>query len=220
MGIPDIPEKELLARCISGDKEAWDFFVIRYSKHVYHFLYQIFKHKNPAGRPDEIDDLHQDIFCSLMANGYTKLSQFKGKNGCSLASWLRVITVRRAFDDLRKTRAARPVLEHSDSVENRILDSKDEPDAEEDLIRSEERAILAEAIGQLHPRHQLFVELFYRRGLSIEEISRIMRLAPNGVYQLHHRVKEKLREILHAEYPEMAAYELRVCRVYTIRESI
>ncbi len=204
MDVPDIPEKELLTRCLDGDKQAWDDFVLKYSRLVRHSLFHTLGDKNPRIQSDTVDDLHQDVFASLMENNSKKMRQFRGENGCSLASWIRLIAVRKARDYLRKNPPVISIEQNPDGVEN-FGRSGEEPNPESETSRQEYLEIMREALKRLHPRHQLFVELFYRRELDVDEISQIMNLTPNGVHQLHHRVKDRVREILQADYPEMAA---------------
>lgn len=205
MGIPDIPEKELLARCVRGDKQAWDLFVLKYSRLIRHALQQTIGHKNPLVLPEAIDDLHQEVFYSLMADDYRKLRQFKGKNGCSLASWIRMIAVRKAIDHLRRGRPTISIEENPSNCENFIESSNKGLNPEEMLLKLQEVEIVAEIIRKLPPRSQLLIELYYRRELPIEEIAQIMKLDANAVYQLHYRIKEKVREILSNDYPDLAA---------------
>jgi RNA polymerase sigma factor (sigma-70 family) len=203
VGIPDIPEKDLLARCIRGDKQAWDHFVLKYSKLIWHSLYQTLKYKNPPIQSETIEDLHQDVFVSLMEDDHKKLRQFRGKNGCSLANWIRLIAVRKAIDYLRKERLTVSIGGNPGNSEYHFEYSDGQPGPEEELIQSEDKRIIAEVIKTLPARHQFFIELYYHRELSTEEISEIMGLKPNAVYQLHHRIKERIREILANDYPEM-----------------
>ncbi len=205
MSIPDIPEKELLAKCIRGDKQAWNLLILRYSKLISHSLYHTLKHKNPPIQPEVIDDLHQEVFCSLMADDYRKLRQFKGKNGCSLANWIRIITVRKAIDHLRKERPTESIEGGGSTSEYATEYPDEKPNPEEEAIESEEIKITVEVIKKLTPRQQFFVELYYHRGLSIAEISQIMKLDPNAVHQLHHRIRERIKEILLNDYPDLEA---------------
>ena len=205
MSIPDIPERELLARCIRGDKKAWDLFVFRYSKLIRHSLFQTLRGKNPSIQPQTLDDLHQEVFLALIADDYRKLRQFKGKNGCTLASWVRMIAIRKAIDHLRKEHPTISIEGNCTTSEHSTEYLNGKPSHQEKTIKSQEIRIVARVINELPPRYHFFVELFYRRGLSIKEISQIMGLDPNGVYQLHHRIKERIREILASEYPDLVA---------------
>ena len=203
MSIPEVPETELLARCLDGDKQAWESFVLKYSRLVRHSLFHTLRHKNPPIESDTIDDLHQDVFSCLVEDNFKKIRQFKGKNGCSLASWIRVIAVRKALDYLRKERATVSTRNDPNALENPIGDPYEKRSSEDEFLRAEEIEIMGDVIRRLHPRHRFFIELYYRQGSPIEEISEIMKLDPNAVYQLQHRVKERIREILRTDYPDI-----------------
>lgn len=205
MSIPDIPEKELLGRCIRGDKQAWDLFVLRYSRLIRHALYHTLAPHNPPVRHETIDDLHQDVFVSLMEDNYKRLRQFKGKNGCSLANWIRIIAVHKAVDHLRKERPTLSIEGDLSTDEQPFEYPDGKPRPDEEMIKSEYIEIIAEVIKTLPPRKQFFIELYYHRELSVEEISEIMGLKPNAVHQLHHRIKERIRKILAKDYPEIIA---------------
>ncbi|MFX0200119.1 MAG: RNA polymerase sigma factor [Candidatus Hodarchaeota archaeon] len=205
MDIPDIPEKELLRRCIRGDKQAWDLFVQKYSKLIWFALWQTVKGKNPPIQPEVIEDLHQDVFVSLKQDDCKKLRQFKGKNGCTLGGWISMIAARKAIDYLRKERPTVSLEEISGNCENTIQSSDEELSPEEILLKLEELEIVAEVIRKLPPRDQLFIEFHYRRELPTQEIGQIMKLNPNAVYQLHYQVKERVKSILSEEYPDLAA---------------
>jgi RNA polymerase sigma-70 factor (ECF subfamily) len=205
VSIPDIPEKELLGKCLRGDKQAWNLFVLRYSGLIRHALYHTLAPKNPPVRHGTINDLYQDVFVSLMEDNYRRLRQFRGKNGCSLANWIRVIAVRKAIDHLRKGLPTVSIEGDLSTYEQPFEYPDGKLGPEEELIQSEEIRIIAEVIKTLPPRHQFFIELYYHRELSTEEISEIMGLKPNAVYQLNHRIKERIREILANDYPEIIA---------------
>ncbi|MFQ6086354.1 MAG: RNA polymerase sigma factor, partial [Candidatus Bathyarchaeia archaeon] len=168
-----------MRRCVAGEKEAWDLFVLKYSRLVHHAIYQVLSRAGSPARPEVADDLYQEVFASLLTDGRKKLRQFRGKNGCSLASWIRMIAARKALDYLRRECRSPSCFEEPEILENMSGDCEEDPEGE--LIRSEERRMMRGAIAMLQPRHRLFVELYYHRGLSISEISQIMNLEPNGV---------------------------------------
>jgi len=61
-------DKKLIGACLNVEKPAWDAFV------------------------NMVEDLFQDFFLSLIRDEFRKSCQFKGKQGASLASWLRDFT--------------------------------------------------------------------------------------------------------------------------------
>ena len=105
MATTDLTEVELLKECILGNKEKWNIFVDKYSKLIYHTIYKTLRVNGKPTPPDDVNDLFQEVFASLCADNSKKLRMFDPDKGCSsLASWLRMITVRMTIDHLRKNK--------------------------------------------------------------------------------------------------------------------
>ena len=181
-------ERSLLAGCLNGEKAAWDGFVVQYSNLVYHTIKKtlILHHAEP--RADLVEDLYQEFFFSLLRHEYKKLRQFRGAHGCSLASWLRLLTARLTIDFLRKQ--APTAGEVAGTM------SRHSPDPAEPLINKQQERLLNQAIQILSPRDRILVDLCYRQGLVTEEIAAILKASVAAVYTQKSRVLDKIREIL------------------------
>lgn len=181
-------ESSLIAGCVQGDKAAWDGLVRQYSKLVYHTIRQTFALHHAEPRADCAADLFQELFHSLLRDDCKKLRQFKGANGCSLASWLHVIVARQTIDYLRKQSAERVVS----------LDSVAAPPAAEpeDGGEPDLGPALAAAMAMLPPRDQLLVELHFRRALAADKAAAALRISVGAFYTQKSRVLAKLRENL------------------------
>ena len=92
---------EFIQQCASGDKKAWDEFVDKYSRLIYNYIYSVLKTKGLTLAQENIEELFQEIFFSLIKDDFKKLKSFKGLNGCSFASWLRQVTVNFSIDYIR-----------------------------------------------------------------------------------------------------------------------
>ena len=100
--------RQILKRCITGEKKAREEFVIRFSNPVYQCIQFTLKAKQIPFSQQDLEDLHSTVFLNLFNKRCKKLRQYKGKNGCSVFSWIRLITVRTVIDHLRK--AGRDVI--------------------------------------------------------------------------------------------------------------
>ena len=80
-------EKELIALCIRGNKDAWRDFVCRYSSLVYYMIQKVLYSSHCDAAREDVDDLHNEIFLSIISNDGKKLRQYEGKNGCYVSSW-------------------------------------------------------------------------------------------------------------------------------------
>jgi RNA polymerase sigma factor (sigma-70 family) len=180
-------EKILLAGCIRGDKACWDAFVSQYSSLVYYSIRKTFTTHHAEPNPEAVNDLFQDFFVAIVRDDFKKLRDFRGERGCTLASWLRLVTVRLTIDFLRRNKST-----PSDLVMD--FDSPTEPP--DSLLANEEERRLSCAIAQLSPRERLFVELCFRQGASPEDIAGILKISVNAVYTQKSRLLAKLRECL------------------------
>ncbi|MBM4246537.1 MAG: sigma-70 family RNA polymerase sigma factor [Deltaproteobacteria bacterium] len=188
---------ELLQGCIRGDVDARRRLVTEYSGIVSYGVSVIFQQFGRPSLKQEIEDICQDVFLALFDQDARKLRQYQGRNGCSLASWLRVVANRLTIDRLR--REGRTVsLDDPDNIESwRVREAQ--PDARpgpEPLVAEAQRASrVRDLIAQLAPKDQLFVQLFYFQGLPIEEVANTIGITTNAAYVRKMRLHEKLRRL-------------------------
>ena len=95
-------DKELIEGCLAGDQIISEAFVRHFSRLVYGTIQSAFKSKGAAVDRHDIEDLHNAAFIALFEKRCRKLQQYEGRNGCSLATWVRMVTVRRVLDHLRR----------------------------------------------------------------------------------------------------------------------
>jgi len=183
-------EKTLLANCVRGDKTAWDEFVQRYSKLVYHTIRKTLTLHHSESRDEVIADLYQEFFISVLQNDCRKLAQFRGDGGCTLASFLRVVASRLTIDHLRKQLT--PTVEVTDTF------ASDEQDAPNLLIDVEEQRSLAVAIESLSAKERLLVELHFSQGLPAEEVASILKISAGAFYTQKSRLVNKLKNLMQA----------------------
>jgi len=182
----DPTEYELLKGCISGDKGKWNVFIKRYSRLIYHTIYKTLRVNDTPANSDEVNDFFQEVFTSFYANNFRKLRMFDPAKGCSLPSWLRMITVCMIVDHLRKNKPAAS-----------IDDLPDEPfqtGNQAVVIDRESLNHLRELLEELSVKDKLLVELSYIRELPAEEVARILHISVGAFYTRKNRIIEKLRK--------------------------
>lgn len=187
----------LLSECISGSKDAWDIFVELYSKLIYFAINKTLKLHSHSLHQDDVDDLFNTVFVSLLDNNFKKLRQFEGRDGCTLSSWVRLITINHTIDFLRGQKQHISIDDDSDDRQplgDRLPDRN--ISFEEQLDQADTARALKEAIEELPESDRLFMELFYEKELPPEEIAGIMNVSVNTVYSKKNRVREKLQKIL------------------------
>lgn len=188
---------ELLRGCIRGDAEARRRFVEEYSGIVSFGVSVIFQQFGRPSRKEEIEDLCQDVFLSLFDQDARKLRQYQGRNGCSLASWVRVVANRLTIDRLRREGRTVSLDDPGNAETSRVRDAHPDarPGPEPQVEEARRAQRVREMIEDLPSKDQVFVRLFYFQGMPIEEVANTIGITTNAAYVRKMRLHEKLRRI-------------------------
>lgn len=85
-----------------------------------------------------------------------------------------------------------------------LLEDPLSPDPLESLEAQESQQILIEAIDSLNEKDRLVLALYYKEGLTLKEIGRVMEISESRVCQVHARALERLRarlkEVAYEQY--------------------
>ena len=187
---------EFVQRCVKRDRSSWDEFLKRYSRLIYNYIYSVLRTKGTNQfNQDDVNDLFQEVFVSLTKDDFKKLSSFKARNGCSLASWLRQVTINFTIDYLRKVKPTVSLDEEIDdnfSLKDILVD--DAPFIKDTLTRQEKLENLKDCIEKLEPQDKYFLELHINQGLKLEELKGILKLSRGAVDMQKARIIARLRE--------------------------
>ncbi len=186
---------EFVRRCVKRDKLAWNEFVERYSSLIYNYIHSVLKIKGRTYAQENINDLFQEIFLSLAKDNFKKLSSFQARNGCSLASWLRQVTVNFTIDYIRNLKPSVSIDEENDDDFSlaEIL-SSDSPSAADTLSQEERLTHLRDCIDKLDIDDKYFLELHIHRGLGLGELKTWLKISRAAVDMRKSRITERLRE--------------------------
>jgi len=190
-------DRQLLSRIFSGDKKALEIFVRQFSNLIYTSIQAAFLTRQITFNQQDLEDLHNAVFLQFFEQDCKKLRQYKGKNGCSLASWIKLVTIRIVLNHLRK--------KGLDAIgwKNKIISLDDLSELRgynmnswEIMERQEQESLLQNAINSLPPRDRLFAKLHFEKDLSIEEVAESLRLSMQNAYAVKHRIIKKLKSFL------------------------
>jgi len=182
-------------KCVKGDKRAWDEFIDKYSRLIYNYIHSVLKIKGSHFTQENINDLFQEIILSLVKDNFKKLSSFKAKNGCSLASWLRQVTVNFTIDYLRKLKALVSIDEEDgEGFSLTEILASDSPSVSDTLIQEEKLTHLKDCIDRLGNEDKYFLELHIQRALSLQELKDYFKLSRGAIDMRKSRIIERLRE--------------------------
>ncbi len=196
----ELNDQELLNLCIDGDRRAWETFVLRFSKYVY-YLIQVTGRKHGATITEEqAADLHNDLFLALLEDERRRLRAFRGQNGCSVRSWIRVITIRRCIDSLRRRRKVVSIDEGgTDGSAVQLIEPGESPF--EHLVQAnarERQSRLSELTASLAPSDRLLLEMIYLQKMGADAISAALKIKKGAVYTRKTRLIKRLRGLAEA----------------------
>ena len=190
----------LLTACLSGERRAWTTLVERYTRYVAWLVRMTAQRCAVELDDDAVGDYHAEVFASLLEDDMRRLRLYRGENGCSVRSWLRVIAVRRTLDLLRRRR---PEASLEQLVEQGAQWSDDSaPDALSALIEGHDpgpREALEAAAAQLSPQDRALLELLYVKKLPAEAAATALGINRGALYTRKTRLVQRLQALVDAD---------------------
>ena len=187
----NITERDLVGRCLDGDKPAWDLLVTRYTGLVYHVMHRC-AHKNGAAlQPEELEDLHNDFFLCLLEDNSRRLRAFRGD--AMLSTYLGRIVFNLTVDYLRRRRSQYSFDEFmvTDRTDNTGEASPLEQAISDDLIE-----LVRRCMPQLPEKDRGIIDLRIFQRLSVNQIADELGLKVETARARIQRALEKLRKLV------------------------
>jgi RNA polymerase sigma-70 factor (ECF subfamily) len=173
----------------SGDPEAFDKLVVRYSGDIFALLYRL------TGSADEALDLVQETFLRALK----AIAGFRGES--DLKTWLYRIAInesRNRFRWWKRRRREQTVsldenLGNSESVYQDVL-ADSSPSPEQEALRRERERILQKALRELPAIYREPIILFDIDGLSYDDICRLLELNSGTLKSRLARGRQELKK--------------------------
>ena len=193
-------DRRLIYECVSGNRNASEVFVRRFSNLVYRAVLYTLRTRHIAYHSQDLEDLHNTIFLKLLEQDCKKLRQYEGRNGCSLASWLRIVSVRIVLNHIRKKGLDAMLWQKKRVSLDEMLEVRG--DGEESWVlmdRAEQERMVQDGIRNLSTRDRLFMKLHFDEGLPVEEVASALQISVENVYTIKHRAIQRLKSYVSAE---------------------
>jgi len=187
-------EHRLIQRFKQGSPDAMEEIVGLYEEGLYNFGLRM------CGQREDAEDIIQDTLLSA----FRYLKDFREET--RLKNWLYKIAANACF---RKRRKKKCEPDYELSLENLVpgegaAGRYDIPDWNEDpsenLLRSELKSVIEEAVHELPPIYRMVFNLRDMEGFSTEETADIMDITPQAVKTRLHRARLFLREKITERY--------------------
>ena len=186
--LSDINEKELLKKCQSGDREAFNILVETYQRQVINLAYGMLSNSEDA------TDAAQEVFIKV----YRNIDNFEGKS--SLATWIYRITSNVCKDFLRKrtrTLQAVSIYEGSEDDDDRPMEIKDSsPTPQEHIEMTETQREVRKALDELPEEYKSVIVMYDLEGLSYDEISNVLQCPVGTIKSRLNRARKALKKNL------------------------
>jgi len=184
-------EAALVARCASGDAEAWPELVDAYGPLVRALAHRMLQRRAGRASDPDVDEVVADVFLALVRRERLLLRRFDPTYRFS--TYLGVICRTQVVRLLRRTTRRPTPVEELGQVPTRESDLG--PSA---ALREQERAealvSLRAALGELAERDRILLTLRFLDGQDYRAIASALGISPESVGQLLTRAKARLRE--------------------------
>lgn len=194
-------DAELVAACLTGDREAFGQIVERYQRLLCSLAY------SATGRLTESEDLAQETF----VEGWRRLHTLREPE--KLRSWLCGI-LRHKISRLRRADGREPVHKAEELEQAGGVPSEDAAVADF-AINNEEQAILWSALERVPELYREPLVLYYREHRSIEHVAVALDLTEDAVKQRLSRGRKILQERV-LSFVEGALSRSTPGRVFTV----
>jgi RNA polymerase sigma factor (sigma-70 family) len=175
MAMAAISDRELVARCRSGDQQAWAELVERFSRYVYAISVQAF-------RLPESDA--EDVFQEVFARAYQHLDKLRDDS--AVRPWLGQLTRRLCIDRLRASTRERPAAEGE----------LDTAVADDTLAMLDEALAVHEALAAVPEHCREILDRFFARDESYRTIGEALDLPAGTIASRISRCLGRLRQLL------------------------
>lgn len=171
-------DSELVARCRSGDEQAWNELVERFSRYVYAICAQGFRLSQ-----HEAEDAFQDVFAKI----YVELGKLRDPE--ALRPWIAQVTRRVCLDRLR-------------SQKREIAVEDVEPEGVDSVLETLDEAIaVRQAMDEIGDMCREMLDRFFARDESYRTIGEALELPGGTIASRISRCLDKLRKTMEDRDP-------------------
>ena len=165
-------DAELVARCRTGDADAWCELVERFSRYVYAIVVQAFR------LPEhDAEDVFQDVFARV----YERLGQLRDDG--AIRPWIAQLTRRLCVDQIR------------DAGRLQVAEETERAELDERLARVDEALGVVELMAELPEGCREILDRFFARDESYRTIGAALELPPGTVASRISRCLARLRQL-------------------------
>ena len=192
-----VPDASTVARALDSDERAIERLIDHLSPIVHRRVVRVLRRRRPgAAWPrvrQEAQDFTQEILV-LLFTGPRLLADWNPDRGLTLESFVDMIARRRTLSALGVLRRD-PWQEEPTELDTLDRPSR-APDPERQAVSADRLDHLLDALqASLSPDSWHVFELFWIRGLGVDEIAEAKNLRPDAVYARISRIRKRVRQL-------------------------
>ena len=183
--MPDHEDQQLVERALAGDTLAFRDLVGRHQGFVYRLAYRF------VGTVGDAEDITQEAFIRLWKNLHRYRAEIK------LTTWLYKIVTNLCLDFL-KSRHGRTTRHHIDLADYKGWSAASA--ADQSMLNEELRVAVENLTAALSPKQKAVFVLRDLEEVGMEEIAKILSMAPGQVKSNLYYARRKVSEMITAYY--------------------
>lgn len=173
---------KVLAKCLQGQKWAWDAFVQRYAPVIMAAVGRILSARGLSRDRQRAEDISQDVFLRLIKDDFRLLRTFDPSRA-SLPTWLTIIARSSAIDSVRRRQFQSVPLEQAPPIAVPPSEPSEPASATEHL-----------PVGLLSARQKLILHLLFDRQMDTSAIAKLLGVSAQTVRSTRHKAIQRLRK--------------------------
>jgi RNA polymerase sigma-70 factor (ECF subfamily) len=190
----DDVNRHLLARARAGDREALGELLENNRDYLRNLADRMLDDR--MGRRIDASDLVQQTCLSV----HKQIGEFVGQDAAQFAAWLRQIHERNIRNAVRdQLHSEKRAISREERLPDGDAHAIRQTSASQHLVRREESATLAKAIGQLVEDEREALRRRYLEGQSVAEIAAAMGLSKDALARLFKRAMKNVKRHLRDE---------------------
>jgi RNA polymerase sigma factor (sigma-70 family) len=179
MSLATIADADLVARCRTGDQQAWNELVNRFSRYVYAITSRVYRLSQ-----QDAEDVFQDVF----ARTFERLDDLR--DDAAVRPWIATLTRRLCVDRLR-----------SGGREQLVEEPLEEAGADDGLAELDEAMAVHDAMRTLPEHCAEILDRFFTQDESYRTIGEALEIAPGTIASRISRCLSKLKRQLEGRKP-------------------
>jgi len=183
-------EAALIRAAQAGDERAFEALVRLYDQNVLRLAYNLLRSTEDA------NDIYQEAYLRVYRNLHTF------RFDCSFQTWLYRIVTNLCLDALRKRRVRREdpaTVETGEGTIDRMVsveESRAHGDPQRELLSTQLRQRIGDALGGLTPRERVVFELRHYQGMRLRAIGETLGTSEEAAKNCLFRATQKMRVAL------------------------